>query len=304
MYRILYAILYLFSLLPFFILYGIGEFFFFIIYRVFRYRIKIVMANLERAFPEKNRKERAKIAKHFYRNLIQTFLETFKMLSISEKGFDKRAVFELEEVNKKIGEGKNIVFLSGHQMNWEWGPWALARGIKIPLVGMYSRIMNNSVDRLFYKMRSRTGVILVDITKFSTAIIRISKQQHAVGLIADQSPAGGKAVHWMNFFGEPTPFYVGPEKRAVQAKAAVFFVEFVKLRWGHYKFVPHLITEDASQNEKFHVMLAYRDMLEEAIQRQPSNYLWSHRRWKRKYDSSWKDSWMDRVPAPDESSFR
>lgn len=300
MYRILYSIIYLFSLLPFFILYGIGEFFFFFIYRVFRYRIKIVMENLNRAFPDKSRKEKEIIAKHFYRNLIQNFLESFKMFSISEEEFDKRAVFELGEVHKCIAEGKNIVFLSGHQMNWEWGPWALARGISIPLVGMYSRIMSNSVDRLFYKMRSRTGMVLVDITKFSTAIVRISKQQHAVGLIADQSPAGGKAVHWMNFFGEPTPFYVGPEKRAVQVKAAVFFVEFIKVKWGRYKFVPHLITADASKTEKHQVMLAYRDMLELAIRNQPSNYLWSHRRWKRTYDQSQRESWMDRVPPPGE----
>lgn len=258
------------------------------------------MDNLKRAFPEKTILERKKIAKHFYRNLIQNFLESFKMLSISKKEFSKRAVIELGEVNRIINEGRNIVFLSGHQMNWEWGPWALASGMNIPLLGMYLRISNKTVDRLFYKMRSRTGVVLVDITKFSTAIVRISKKQHAVGLIADQSPAGGKAVHWMNFFGEPTPFYVGPEKRAVQVKAAVFFVEFIKVKWGHYKFVPHLLTEDASKTDKFQIMLAYRDILERAIREQPSNYLWSHRRWKRKYDSSQRDSWMDRVPPPGE----
>jgi len=299
MYRLLYALLYLFSLLPFFILYGIGEFFFFIIYLVLRYRINIVMENLGRAFPDKTLKERKKLAKEFYRFLVQNFLEAFKMFSISEREFDKRAVFELDEVKKMIAEGKNIVFLSGHQMNWEWGPWALARGIKIPLIGMYSRIMSKSVDRLFYKMRSRTGVILVDITRFSTAIVRISKQQHAVGLIADQSPAGGKAVHWMNFFGTPTPFYVGPEKRAMQINAAVFFVQFIKVKWGHYKFVPKLITANAGHIEKNTVMLAYRDMLEQAIKEQPSNYLWSHRRWKRKYDNSQKESWIDVVPAPE-----
>lgn len=299
MYRILYAILYSFSLLPLFILFGLGEVVFFILYRIVGYRKKIVMQNLERAFPEKTNRERRRIAKHFYRNLIQNFLESLKMLSISEKEFDKRTHIELKEVNRIINEGRNIVFLSGHQMNWEWAPWALARGMKIPFLGMYLRISNKSVDRLISKMRSRTGVLMVDIAKFSTAIIRISKQQHAIGLIADQSPAGGKTVHWMNFFGEPTPFYVGPEKRAVQLKAAVFFLEFIKLKWGHYKFVLHLITDDASKMEKYQITLAYRDILEEAIRKQPSNYLWSHRRWKRKYDSSQRESWMDRVPPPD-----
>jgi KDO2-lipid IV(A) lauroyltransferase len=54
MYYLIYGLLYCFSLLPFFILYGISDFFFIIIYHVAGYRKKVVLSNLDIAFPEKS----------------------------------------------------------------------------------------------------------------------------------------------------------------------------------------------------------------------------------------------------------
>jgi KDO2-lipid IV(A) lauroyltransferase len=298
MYWFLYCLLYLLSLLPFSVLYGISDFAVFILYYVAGYRKEVVMENLYRAFPEKSEAERKKIAHQFYRNLVDNFLETFKMLSMSKASMKKRALFDLAEVKEMISKGKNIVFLSGHQMNWEWGPWALASGINIPLLGPYMRIASDAVNRLFLKIRGRTGVILIDATKFSTIITRVSKEQHAIGLIADQSPSTEQKTNWMYFFGEATPFAVGPEKRAKQTKAAVFFVDFIKKRRGHYLYKAELITEDGSLNDKGEIMRAYRDLLEASVRKQPSNYLWSHKRWKRKYDSSQLENWIDNRPVP------
>ena len=53
MYYIIYPLLYLISLLPFFILYGISDFFAFLLYRVVKYRKEVVLSNLTIAFPEK-----------------------------------------------------------------------------------------------------------------------------------------------------------------------------------------------------------------------------------------------------------
>src|SRR5690349_15015236 len=100
MYYIIYGLLYLFSLLPFFILYRIADFFYFLVYYVFGYRKKIVMANLLQAFPEKTEKERIRIAKDFYHNLIDTFIESLKFISISKKQVQKRSSGDLELINE------------------------------------------------------------------------------------------------------------------------------------------------------------------------------------------------------------
>ena len=48
------------------------------------------MDNLLQAFPEKTEKERIVIAKKFYKNLFDMFLETIKMISASDKFITKR----------------------------------------------------------------------------------------------------------------------------------------------------------------------------------------------------------------------
>ena len=57
MYYIIYGLLYLVSLLPFFVLYGISDFAWFIIYRVVGYRKEIVLNNLRIAFPGRSEEE-------------------------------------------------------------------------------------------------------------------------------------------------------------------------------------------------------------------------------------------------------
>ena len=74
MYYLIYGLLYIISLLPFFILYGISDFAYFIIYRMAGYRKDVVFKNLAIAFPEKTEAERKKIAKAFFKNLIDTFI--------------------------------------------------------------------------------------------------------------------------------------------------------------------------------------------------------------------------------------
>ena len=85
MYYVVYPILYLFSLLPFFILYGVSDFIAFLLYHVIRYRKDIVLNNLAIAFPEKSKAERIKIAKQFYQYFADSFIETVKFLSISKR---------------------------------------------------------------------------------------------------------------------------------------------------------------------------------------------------------------------------
>ena len=57
MYYIIYGLVYLLSILPFWVLYGLADFLFIIIYYVARYRRKIVRKNLRNSFPEKGEKE-------------------------------------------------------------------------------------------------------------------------------------------------------------------------------------------------------------------------------------------------------
>lgn len=113
MYYIVYGLLYSFSLLPFFILYGISDVIAFTLFTLLGYRKKVVMANLGIAFPEKTEQERLKIARQFYRNFTDTFMETLKLLSLSERQISKRGLMDVSEVLPLIQSGKNIQIMGG-----------------------------------------------------------------------------------------------------------------------------------------------------------------------------------------------
>jgi Kdo2-lipid IVA lauroyltransferase/acyltransferase len=300
MYYIIYGLLYLISLLPFFILYGISDFAFFIIYYIAGYRKKVVMHNLDIAFPEKSTEEKITIAKKFYLNLTDTFIETIKLLSISDKEFNKRAIMNVEACNVIAAKGKNIQFCSGHQMNWEYGNWAMSQNINIPWVGVYMKINNKALDRLFYDLRSKKGTVLVAAHEFKSRMHQVFSKPYSLGLAADQNPGVPHKSYWLNFFSKAAPFVPGPDRGAIKNNTAVVFVKFVKTKRGFYEFIPTIITENGAEFKEGEFTLLYRDFLEATIRESPDNYLWSHRRWKWDYKKEYKEWWIDKVPPPGE----
>jgi KDO2-lipid IV(A) lauroyltransferase len=73
-------------------LYGISDFFCFILYRCIGYRKKVVLGNLKMAFPEKSDSERNAIAREFYAHFCDLVVEAIKNFSARESELKKRFV--------------------------------------------------------------------------------------------------------------------------------------------------------------------------------------------------------------------
>lgn len=297
MYYIVYGFLYLFSLLPFFILYLLSDFVYVLLYYVFGYRKKVVMYNLSIAFPLKSIEERKTIARQFYKNLIDTFIETIKMISMSGKEFDRRCTIDIDAVNELAARGKSIQLHSGHQMNWEYANWVFARHLAIQWIGIYQPIANKTMNRVFYNMRAKFNTRLVSTREFKTTMHTLFKTQYTIGLAADQNTSR-ETGYWMYFFSKPAPFIMGPDKGALRNNTAVVFVNFVKKRRGYYHFETKIIAESSEQYQPGDLTRLYRDFLEASISKQPDNYLWTHRRWRHDYNKAYEHLWKDTRPKP------
>jgi Kdo2-lipid IVA lauroyltransferase/acyltransferase len=293
MYYIIYPILYLFSLLPFFILYGISDFFAFLLCHVVKYRKNIVFNNLKIAFPEKTDEERKKIAKKFYLYFTDNFIESLKFISISKKQLLKRSTGSFELINDLIDKGYNINLMAGHQFNWEYANLLYSINLKIPFVGVYVPITNKAIGRIFSDLRSRYGTILISAPDFKNKMHDVFKKQYMLALAADQNPSNPASGYWLNYFGRPTPFVTGPEKGAIKNNAAVVYVGFKKLKRGHYKFETTLLAEEGGKTKEGELTVLYRNILEKTINEDPANYLWSHRRFKFEWKDEYKDLWVD-----------
>src|SRR5437763_10730505 len=120
MYYLVYGLLYLFSLLPMGVLYFLSDVLYLLIYPVLGYRRRVVLNNLKIAFPEKTEAERIAIAKKFYRQLIDSFIEIIKLISCNSKFLAKHFSANIELFNALYQQGNSCQLHLGHNFNWEW----------------------------------------------------------------------------------------------------------------------------------------------------------------------------------------
>lgn len=283
MYYILYGFLYLISLLPFWILYSISDFVYFLIYRVFGYRKEIVLSNLAIAFPNKTLEERKTIAKKFYKNFTDNFIEIIKLLSISKKELKKRYIGEFDVLNSYYASGRNIQAHLGHFFNWEYANLALSYSSLFPVLTVYMPITNKAMNRLFNKMRSRFQAQLISATNYLREFKPYSKQRFCLVFVADQSAGAIHTAYWLPFFGKLTPFVTGPEKSAKLNNTITLYAQFSKIKRGHYSCKFFEITDNPRSLPEGEITKRMIASLERNILEQPDIYLWTHRRWKHEF---------------------
>jgi KDO2-lipid IV(A) lauroyltransferase len=293
MYYIFYGFLYLVSLLPMRILYMLSDGFYGIVYYGFGYRKNVVMDNLEKAFPEKTHGERVRIAKKFYHNFIDSFMEVVKLVSASDAFLQRRFTVDVSDLDTTYKTGKSCQLHLGHTFNWEWGQLVLTHLTKYKILVVYMPIGNKMFEKLFYRLRTRSGNAFLPASKMREAIAPYQEKdgkggaQYCLGLVADQSPGNMQASYWLDFLGRPTPFASGPEKGARNSGLPVLFASISKPRRGYYHASIQLACADASLLPEGELTHRYVRYLEEVIRRQPDMWLWSHRRWKH----GWKEEY-------------
>ena len=284
MYYFYYGLLYFLSLLPNRLLYWIGDGFYVIVYYVVGYRKKVVLSNLLIAFPEKTQAERVRIAKDFYHQFVNTMMETIQLIAMSDDAFDKRVTSNAEVLNQYIDAGKNVQLHTGHFFNWEMINLGVARKSLFPFVGVYMSFTNRSFDRIMFNMRKRFNTILIPAADFKDRFDEYVKGKYVLGLVADQNPARIDKAYWLSFFNKVTAFTSGPERGARANDTVVIFISVQQPKRGHYYFHYELITENPRELPEGELTKIYVTKLEQAIRKNPSNYLWSHRRWKWEYN--------------------
>jgi KDO2-lipid IV(A) lauroyltransferase len=292
MYYVLYGLVRFFSILPLPVLYFFADVIYVFVYYVTGYRKKVVMKNLSLAFPEKTEKERRRIAKDFYHQLIDTFIETIKFFSWNIEEVNRRMTVDVTGLEKTYNLGRPVHVLAMHNFNWEFANWWVSANAPIPFYGIYLPVGNRHFDRMMYRMRAKYGTRLIPATRFRESYAAVKDTHHLLGSAADQSPADPRNAWWVEFFGRRTAFVRGAERGARAARAAVVFVHFFRAgRRGHYELHTKLFTTDASLLAPGEMTKAYTQYVEASVRSRPSNYLWSHRRWKHE----WKEEYADQA---------
>ncbi|MES2516478.1 MAG: lysophospholipid acyltransferase family protein [Bacteroidota bacterium] len=275
----------LFSKLPFFVLYGISNFAYFVIYRVIGYRKKVVMENLQNSFPNKTKEEINQIAKNFYKHIADLFIEFLKGYSMSEAQVHERVkVINIEAIKKHTDNHQSVILVTGHIGNWEWllHPLNLT-GIPIDIV--YQKLSSPFFNKLTLFIRGRFGVTPL-IEKDDTLRKTIERKDvvRVLAMGSDQSPTNWKTAYWTNFLNQDSGFFTGTERIARKFDYPVIFSEMRRVKRGYYEieFTEIAQPEEYKDLPTGEITERFIRILDKSIHKYPSDYLWSHRRWKHK----------------------
>jgi KDO2-lipid IV(A) lauroyltransferase len=292
MYYVVYGFLWLISLLPLRVLFVISDGIYIFMYYILKYRRGVVMDNLVIAFPGKSQIQRVTIAKKFYRNFIDSFIETIKMLSVSRNYINKRVKANWELFNELKHSGKKIQFHLGHNFNWEWANAAAPLSVDLPFIVVYMPIGSNLFDKLFYRLRSRNGSKLVRATHMGRDFMKYRNQQYVLTLVADQNPGDPASAWWADFFERPAPFVKGPARGALVNDTIVVFGFIRKQKRGQYEMVITLEEDNTAATTEKELTLRFIRYLEGVIREYPEMWLWTHRRWKYTWQPAYNNLWI------------
>ncbi len=287
-YRVLLGILTALALLPFGVLYVFADFLYFLVYKVVRYRRKLVRRNLAACFPEKSDAERLVIEKQFYRNFADYIVETVKLLHISDAEIERRMTFEnVGLIDSHIAAGRSVTVYFAHTGNWEWAPSVTLHATRPEgrveeFCQVYRPLRSAVFDRLMLRVRSRFGsrsfakaTVFRDLFKLQrSGVLTVT------GFMSDQKPSHGDPTVPLLFLGRPTAFISGTETLCRRLGNAAIYWDTEKISRGHYRITCRPLCDTPAELPAGELTKRYASMLEATIKRNPPIWLWTHNRWK------------------------
>ncbi len=277
--------------LPWFLIDGLTYFVAAVLFAIVGYRRRIVDINLKNSFPEKTDLERRELAWLFYLHLSYQFISTPKMLyqdaeTIVKEHLELEGMEGLRE-EAKAG-AKAIILLLGHCGNWEvfTASNLYLKPFGLQLEQLYRRLSNEAFDAVQLELRTRFGAITTpkgDVGRRIISAIRQPEgegQVHVFAFIADQKPGHTAVPLWTTFLNQRTPWVNGAERLARKYNLPVYYVDVSRIGKRKYRGEFICITHNGAETENDEITSRFAELLEESIKRDPSIWLWSHKRWK------------------------
>lgn len=266
------------------VLYVLADFLYIIIYRVLRYRLKVVRRNLAASFPEKSEQERRAIERGFYHHFADYIVETLKLAHISLEELQRRAYVQNPEVVDRLMDAGHpcCLLLMGHYGNWEWYSGSTTRFADAVMYQIYRPLNNKAVDKLFIWLRTKFGSRVISKYETGREVVRLqrNKVRSVVIFLADQTPSRQNLHYWTSFLNQDTAILTGAERLARKLDTPVIFLDVQMLRRGYYTLELQLLAEHPKETPENWITEEYTRRMERSILRNPAGWLWTHKRWK------------------------
>ncbi len=247
--------------------------------RFIKYREKVVKKNLDISFPEKDYIWKEEIYRKCISNIGRNIVEFpripdyFKTGFINEIFFIKKGKNILEKYR-----GKGGILVTGHLGNWEIaGSGLTAKGF--PITALAYRQKSKEINQIIEKIRINSGLKIIYHDQNLKTFLKALSSGQFIAFLVDQNALRHRGT-FVNFFNLKASTVTFPAKLALKYKKPILFSYciFDEKRKVYETFIEEI---DISDKETVETLTQkYTKAVEEAVRKFPSQYLWTHKRWK------------------------
>jgi len=256
-----------------------------LVFQVLGLRRLVIEQNILLAFPEKTQAYRLKLKHKAYRHLGRLSFEMTVLFANWRKFILKETVLEgIEHWKHSLSQGRPVIMLSSHVGNWEMmAAGGSIHGSMEPLL-VTKHLKPEWFHKSYEKGRAKAEVLGTYEPHTTRAVFKHLKDRKTVGIVLDQYAGPPYGIR-VPFFGIPVGTHQAPAVFAKRTGAAVhpvvnFYDPSIKKRRiviePELKWIPH----DEPAVELALNTEAYVKRIEQHVKSYPSEWLWSHRRFK------------------------
>lgn len=247
-------------------------------FRLLRIRRNVVLTNLRLCFPELGEREREGLAERHYRSLALGILEVARCWWRPAADLPCRRIEGLEHLQAAQARGKGVILLSGHFTTLEITGRMLS--LEVGICCLYRDPNNAALGALLRRHRSDWARRAIPMDSLKE-LVRALRDGEIVWYAPDQGRWTAQAS-MLPFFGHPAITNTSTSRLAAMTGAAVMSFYARREDDGSYTLrisppLDNLPTDDPEADTRRLVA-----DLEAAVRAAPEQYLWVHRRFKRR----------------------
>ena len=240
--------------------------------------------NLRLAYPQWRDQRRTETLQAVYRNLGYLLAEFCQMSAYTRDQACGFIEYEgLEHYHEARGRGKGVLVVTGHLGAWELSSYFHSL-MGHPMGLVIRRLDNPLVDAFVNRIRCLHGNRVIHKDDFARGLISSMRAGETVGILMDTNMTPPQGV-FVPFFGVEACTASGLARIALKTDASVLpgFLLWDEIREKYVlRFGPVMElarTHDAEADVLANTA-AFTLAIEQAIRRNPEQWLWMHRRWK------------------------
>ncbi len=253
-------------------------------YTLFGRLRRVGLKNLTLAYPEWTGDARERTLRCVYRNLGYQLAEFCLMSGYTKEQASRWIEYDgLEHYLAARARGRGVLVVTGHLGAWELSSFYHAL-VGYPMGLVIRRLDNPLVDRFVNRIRCLHGNRVIHKDDFARGLIASMRAGETVGILMDTNMTPPQGI-FVPYFGVDACTGAGLARIALKTDASVlpgFLVwdeprKKYRLRFGACMNLVR--TGDPEADIRLNTA-AFTQAIEDAVRRNPEQWLWMHRRWK------------------------